>query len=110
MRIVASLLISGLMSCVTLAAFAADHIAKVAVIQGLSITQDCVYFTLEGVATADPVAPNNPYFAVARSQYGSKDAYAMLLVAKTTGASVRATTTGATVCGGYAQVSQVMLL
>ena len=43
---------------------------------------DCIYFTLEGVSEADPIKPGDPTFAIPRSQFGSKDAYSMLLAAK----------------------------
>jgi hypothetical protein len=69
---------------------------------------DCIYFTLEGVSEADPVKPGDPTFAFPRSQYGSKDAYAMLLAAKLTGQPVRVLTRGTLSCG-YASVAQVMM-
>jgi hypothetical protein len=90
-------------------AHAADWTATVEWIQSLSIAQDCVYFTLTGVSQTDPAIPANSWFAIPRDQYGAKDAYAMLLTARATGARVRVTTTGGTICGGYAQISQLLL-
>lgn len=69
---------------------------------------DCIYFTLEGVTEADPVKPGDPTFAIPRSQYGSKDAYAMLLAAKLSGQPVRVLTRGTLACN-YAAVAQVMM-
>jgi len=69
---------------------------------------DCIYFTLEGVAEADPVKPGDAWFAIPRTQYGAKDAYAMLLAAKLTGKTVFVSTRGTLSCG-YAAVSQVLM-
>jgi hypothetical protein len=90
-------------------ASASDWTAPVGQLQGLSSSYDCFYFTLSGISQADPIVPNNPWFAVSRSQYGANPAYAMLLSAKATGASVRVTTTGITICGGYVGVNQVIM-
>ena len=69
---------------------------------------DCVYFTLNGVTEADPIKPGDPTFAFPRSQFGSKDGYAMLLAAKIAGQPVRVVTRGTLACG-YAAVAQIML-
>lgn len=69
---------------------------------------DCIYFTLDGVAEADPVKPGDPWFAIPRTQYGAKDAYAMLLAAKLTGKTVLVSTRGTLSCG-YAAVGQVVM-
>jgi hypothetical protein len=90
--------------------FAADWTAQVGQVQSTSLGADCVYFTLSGISVADPSLGNNSsWFAIPRSQYGAKDAYAMLLTARATGVQVRVTTTGTTICGGYAQISQLIL-
>jgi hypothetical protein len=99
-----------LLIATTSAQAAQDWTAAVEYIQSTSILQDCLYFTLTGVTEADPATPSNPYFAIPRSQYGAKDAYAMLLTARAAGARIRVTTTGNTVCGGYAQISQMILV
>jgi hypothetical protein len=89
---------------------AADWTAKVGQLQSTNVGLDCFYFTLNGIAAADPALGNNsPWFAIPRAQYGAKDAYAMLLAAKLSDVSVRVSTTGGTICGGYAQVSQMLL-
>ena len=69
---------------------------------------DCIYFTLDGVPEADPIKSGDPTFAIPRSQYGSRDAYAMLLSAKLADKPVRVTTRGTLACG-YAAVAQIML-
>lgn len=76
-------------------------------IQASGDAADCFYFMLEGVNQPGPAA-NGPWFAMSRSQYGAKDAYALLLAAKLSGTpvSVRSTTTSA-VCGGYATANAV---
>jgi len=71
------------------------------------IYQDCVYFTLQGVAVADPAVGTTPWFAIPRSQYGATDAYAMLLTSKVAGLSLHVATTGQSVGGGYAQVNEI---
>jgi hypothetical protein len=81
---------------------------QVAMISSTYDGADCIYFTLEGVAEADPVKPGDPTFAIPRSQFGSKDAYAMLLSAKLTGQSVRVLTRGTLACS-YAAVAQIMM-
>ena len=70
---------------------------------------DCYWFRLNGVGEADPVTPGNPWFAVARTELGSREAYATLLAAKVAGAPVTVYTDGTTVCGGYARAIYVVL-
>lgn len=77
-------------------------------LQSAAIGADCIYFTLIGVNEADPVMPGNPWFAMARTQYGAKDTYAMLLSAKLTGQLVSVVTTNTVVCG-YAGVNLVWM-
>ncbi len=79
---------------------------KVALLQPSYDGADCFYFTLEGVAEADPTKPGDPLFAIPRTQYGAKEAYATLLSAKLTGQTVYVITRGTLSCG-YASVSQV---
>ena len=69
---------------------------------------DCIYFTLGGVSEADPVKPGDPWFAIPRSQYGAKDAYAMLLSAKLSGQVVNVATRGTLSCG-YATAGSVWI-
>ena len=69
---------------------------------------DCFYFTLKGVAEADPVKPGDPTFAIPRTQFGAKDGYAMLLAAKLSGSTVRVVTRGTLSCG-YASVAWITM-
>ena len=81
-------------------------------IQSPASTADCLWFTLSGVPQADPILPNNPWFAIPRTQNGFGELYAMLLSAKLSGSTVWVSTTGAAAggaCGGYAGVSWVVL-
>jgi len=71
-------------------------------------TRDCILFTLDGVAEANPVKPGDPWFSIPRAQFGSKDAYAMLLAGKLSGQPVTVTTNGELSCG-YALVTWVKM-
>jgi hypothetical protein len=82
---------------------------NVSQIQSTYTGSDCFYFTLEGVTEADPVVPGAIWFAIPRTQNGSKDAYAMLLAAKLSGAPLRVHTNGTVSCG-YATASEVFML
>jgi hypothetical protein len=93
----------------SLPANAVDHVQKrVLYLQSTSDTVDCFFFVLESVGQADPVKPGDQWFAFPRSQYGSKDAYAMLLAAKLTGATVTVHTNGQMACG-YASAARIMM-
>jgi hypothetical protein len=79
-------------------------------LQAPSFNQDCIWFTLTGVAQADPIVPNSPWLALARTQTGFNEIYAMLLATKMSGATVAILTTGVNaggVCSAYAGVAQV---
>jgi hypothetical protein len=83
-----------------MASIPANHYNKsVGQLQSTYSNADCFYFILDGVAEADPVVPGNPWFAIPRSQFGSKDAYAMLLGAKLSGQPVTVNTDGTLSCG-----------
>jgi hypothetical protein len=75
---------------------------SVGTLQSMYSGADCFYFTLQGVAEADPVKPGDPWFAISRGQYGAKDAYAMLLAARLTGQAVYVQTSGTLNCGNAA--------
>ena len=77
-------------------------------LQSTFIGSDCFYFTLAGVTEADPVKPGSPWFAIQRSQFGSKDAYAMLLAAKLSGQTVYVSTNGSLTCGYVTAVEVIM--
>jgi hypothetical protein len=77
-------------------------------LQGFYDGADCFYFKLNGVTEADPIKANDPWFAISRSQYGTKDALAVLLAAKVSGMTVHVSTRGTLVCG-YAGVAEVTL-
>ncbi len=76
----------------------------VAEIQPPQAGVDCLFFRLTGVAQADPIQPNNPYFALPRTHVGFKEIYALMLAAYMSGTPVSVKTSGAPaggVCGGY---------
>jgi hypothetical protein len=81
-------------------ALATTHSNKaVGQIQVTHAAEDCFWFSLEGVTEADPVTAGNPWFAIPRTQYGARDAYAALLAAKLSGQTVTVTTNGSVSCG-----------
>jgi len=86
------------------------YTATIAQLQAPSFNQDCIWFTLTGITQADPSVPNSPWFALARTQTGFTEIYAMLLATKMSGATIAILTTGASaggVCSAYAGVAQV---
>jgi hypothetical protein len=75
-------------------------------------TTDCLYFQLAGVGEADPLTPNNPWFAMPRSHPGFREIYAMILMTKATGMEVVVRTTGSLAggaCGNYVGVHEVYI-
>lgn len=89
--------------------YAIDHVnKKVLSLQSTSDAVDCFFFRLVGVDEADPIKPGDKWFAFPRSQYGAKDAYAMLLAAKLADAVVTVHTSGQMACG-YAGVARIMM-
>jgi hypothetical protein len=80
--------------------------ATISVLQGFYDGADCFFFELQGVSVADPVYPGSPWFAINRSQFGAKDAFAMLLASKLAGSTVHVWTSGQLTCG-YAGVANI---
>lgn len=104
-------LISVIATCLCFSApsFAITHSNKsVSQLQSTWASADCIFFTLDGVSEADPVKPGNTWFAIDRTQFGAKDAYAMLLSAKISGTSVTVRTSGTLACG-WASVESVIM-
>ena len=85
------------------------HGKRVGYLQPAEITTDCFYFTLEGVTQADPAKPNDPWFAVLRTQSGAKEMYATLLAAKLSGSTLTQVNASGTIVCGYPQATMVML-
>lgn len=67
----------------------------------------CVLFTLAGVSQADPVAPNQPYFAVPKSDPNYQEHFSLVATALANKSSLIAITTGTLACG-YAQLFYVV--
>jgi hypothetical protein len=82
--------------------------AGVGTVQSTYDGADCFYFTLNGVTEADPVKSGDPIFAIPRTQYGAKDAYAMLLAAKLADKQLIVVTRGTLLCG-YAAVAEIKM-
>ena len=72
-------------------------------------SRPCAFFTLEGVAQADPAQPNVGWFVLPKTHPQFKETYALLLVAKVTGRTVNVTTSGLIDACGHAQVISVGL-
>jgi hypothetical protein len=99
-----------LLLCQTVPVYAVGWVGKpVYQLQPDHYAADCYYFTLNGVAEADPVRLGSPWFAVNRATHpGAKDLYAALLAARLTGTAITVVTTGTLECG-YAGVSYVVM-
>lgn len=88
---------------------AVNHVdKKVGELQPTYAAADCFYFKLKGIAEADPIKPSVAWFAVSRTDFGAKEAYATLLAAKLMDANVRIITSGGVSCG-YAGVSEILI-
>lgn len=88
---------------------AVNHVdKKVGELQPTYAVADCFYFKLKGIAEADPVKPGVAWFAVSRTDFGAKEAYATLLTAKLMDANVRIITSGGISCG-YAGVAEILI-
>lgn len=59
----------------------------------------CTFFRLTGVAEADPVVADNPWFTIPQNHIGYKEITSVLLAARTAGKTVTVATTGTTACG-----------
>jgi hypothetical protein len=88
------------------------YTAQIAQFQPPNYNEDCVWFSLVGVAQADPILPNNPWFGLPRTQIGYSEMFAVLLAAKMSGSTLYVVTTGAAAgggCGGYAGIAFVIM-
>ena len=86
------------------------YLSTVTQIQPPNSSVDCLWFQLNGVAQADPINPNSPWFAIPRTQNGYNELYALLLAAKLGGLTLQLATTGAAAggnCGRYAGVASI---
>ena len=66
----------------------------------------CTFFQLQGVAEADPVNPNNPWFAVPNDHIGYDEIVSMLITATTSQRQITVATNGNLACG-HARVFQL---
>jgi hypothetical protein len=69
-----------------------------------------MYFTLNGVSVADPLAGNSAWFALPLNRVGYLEIAIFLMTVKRDPAhfsSINVATTGNSICGGYAEVDYV---
>jgi hypothetical protein len=79
-------------ACMSIYALTYDNHAVGAVRPGGD--RPCTLFQLVGVAQADPVAPNSPWFALESTAPGYKEMVATLLAAKAAGRNIQVLTAG----------------
>jgi hypothetical protein len=74
-------------------------------------TRPCAFFSLQGVAVADPVVPSTPWFAIPKSDPGFAEKFAVLMSAKLAGKLVNVATDGtASPACGHATVLYMQIL
>jgi hypothetical protein len=91
---------------------AQGYSAPILQLQPPNYNVDCVWFSLVGVAQADPINPGSPWFGLPRTQTGYSEMFAVLLAAKLSGATLSVVTTGSAAgggCGGYAGIAYVIM-
>ncbi len=88
--------------------FSVDHYGKTVSLVQVNAQNGCAYFQLDGVAQADPIIDGGRWFAISADNIYKKDVLSLLMVAYTTGATVKVTTTGKHACS-YAQISNLRL-
>lgn len=71
-------------------------------------SRPCAFFRLNDVATADPVAPGNPWFSLPRSHPAFAELFAILMTARAGNMQVKVITTGNLSCG-HPEVREVWL-
>lgn len=107
----ASAIVSGVAACLvpTTTMALVVHVNKTVARLHSGDTRDCFFFQLTGVSEADPAIPGEAWFAIPQSNAGYKDAVAILMLARATGAPlVHVKTTGGLACG-LAEVSNLSL-
>lgn len=89
-------------------AFGVAHYGKQVENVQVDPSNGCIYFTLKGVAEADPVKPGNQWFTLNGSAPGANHIMSLLLMSYATGETLKVSTTGTSVCG-YAGASVIRL-
>jgi hypothetical protein len=87
-------------------AFSAEHGGKSVQTVVSPDERPCTFFALEGVAEADPIKPNDSWFAVPLDHNGHDVIVSLLLAAYTAGKPVSVVATGTRSCN-YAAVRHV---
>lgn len=95
---------------ITSSVYATDWYEKKVNQVQINAANGCLYFTLEGVAQADPVTPGQPWFTLEPSNASHSAMLSILMVAYASKVPVKVATTGikTPVCG-YSQVQYVRL-
>jgi hypothetical protein len=107
----ALLLTAGTLLLVPQPAAAETHVNKtLGLLHPAWAQSTCFFFTLQGVAQADPAASGN-LFAVAPDNPGYDNTFNLLVTIKQKGLTnnVTVATTGNLVCGGFAEVRYVFV-
>jgi len=86
---------------------AATHTNKEVAVFHSPDSRPCTFFTLTGVAEADPVVAGNPWFSIPQTHIGYKEIISVLLAARTVGKTVTVGTAGTMACG-HAAVQSVV--
>lgn len=68
----------------------------------------CSFFRLEGVAQADEITPNNPWFGLSFSHPAYDQIFSMMLAARISERTITVVTKSSVVCG-HAEVSHVII-
>ena len=85
---------------------AAEHYAKKVNNVQVNALNGCIYFTLDGVAEADPVMPGQPWITVASDSASKQEVLSLLMMAQASKSNVKVVTSGEKACG-YAGVHYV---
>lgn len=94
-----------------LAAQSASHTATLSIFAS-DATSTCAFFTMTGVAVADPVNPTSPWFALSKARANFQELYALALTAMANRNTALVVTTGgvAANCAGFAEVQQIQMV
>lgn len=95
-----------------LAVQSATHTATLSIFAS-DATSACAFFTMTGVAVADPAAnPTSPWFGISKARANFQELYALALTAMANRNTAFVATTGgvAANCAGFAEVQQIQMV
>lgn len=90
-------------------AVGAEHYGKKVNNVQVNASNGCIYFTLDGVTEADPVAPGEPWITVASENESKQEVLSLLMMAQASKSDVKVMTSGQIVCG-YAGVHYIRVI